>query len=99
MSKKCYEQAHMNCAQFGLWNLYRALSYTSKTLFTDGRTTAERFAGESKSGIYRLRKELENNGWIEETKESKRTKGGTYSATQFRVLTHEQWTKKHGAKA
>lgn len=96
MDKRCFEQAHMTCAEFGLWNQYRMLAYKSGVLFCDGRATAERFDGTSKSQIYRLRKSLVKKGWLEITKESKRSKDGTYSATTFKVLDHIHWVKKHG---
>jgi len=97
MSKPCcHEQSHMNCAEFGLWVQYQKLAYASGRLFCDGRRTAERFGSESKSSIYRLRASLIAKGWLETVKESKRGKGGTYSAAEFKVLDHKQWVKKHG---
>ncbi len=98
MSKSCFEQAHMTCAEFGLWVQYRKLAYASGKLFCDGRTTAERFDGMSKSQIYRIRKSLVGKGWLVIVKNSDRTKGGRYSSTVFHVLDHEQWVKRHGRK-
>jgi hypothetical protein len=98
MTKPCFEQAHMTCAEFGLWVQYQKLAYKSGILYCDGRRTAERFGSESKSSIYRLRRSLIDKGWLEVIKESKRGEGGTYSPAEFKVLNHEQWTKKHGKK-
>ena len=97
MVKQCFEQAHMTCAEFGLWKQYTMLAYKSGRLFCDGRKTAERFSGESKDHIYRLRKSLIDKGWLVPTKQSgvdKKT--GRRTAAEFTVLDHPQWTKKHG---
>src|ERR1035441_7110116 len=88
----------MTCAEFGLWVQYCKLAYASGKLFCDGRKTAERFDGMSKSQIYRLRKSLVDKGWMVIVKDSDRTRGGRYSAAVFHVLDHEQWVKKHGTK-
>lgn len=99
MSKQCFEQAHMTCAEFGLWTQYRILSYKSGILFCDGRKTAERFSGENKDHIYRLRKKLVANGWLVVVKDSKYDKKtGRRTKYEFHVLSHEQWVKKHGKK-
>lgn len=97
MPKVCFEQAHMTCAEFGLWVQYKKLSYASGRLFCDGRKTAERFEGESKDHIYRLRKSLIEKGWLVPTKHSGTDKKtGRRTAAEFTVLDHPQWTKRHG---
>jgi hypothetical protein len=96
-SKRCFEQAHMTCAEFGLWKQYMMLAYTSGKLFCDGRKTADRFSGESKDHIYRLRNSLINKGWLVTIKGSGRDKKtGRRTPGEFIVLSHEQWVKKHG---
>jgi hypothetical protein len=100
MSKQCFEQAHMTCAEFGLWVQYQKLAYKSGRLFCDGRRTAERFKGESKDHIYRLRRSLVANGWLEVVKGSERDKTTQrVTVTEFRVLDHAAWVKKHGKKS
>jgi hypothetical protein len=99
MSKQCFEQAHMTCAEFGLWVQYQKLAYKSGRLFCDGRRTAERFTGESKDHIYRLRRSLVTKGWLEVVKGSERDKATQrVTVTEFRVLDHTAWVKKHGKK-
>jgi hypothetical protein len=90
----------MTCAEFGLWVQYRKLSFGSGRLFCDGRRTAERFSGESKDHIYRLRKSLVNKGWLVPTKNSGTDrKTGKRTVAEFSVLDHEAWTRKHGKKS
>lgn len=97
MPKVCFEQAHMTCAEFGLWVQYKKLSHASGRLFCDGRKTAERFEGESKDHIYRLRKSLIEKGWLVPTKHSGTDKKtGRRTAAEFTVLDHQQWAKKQG---
>jgi hypothetical protein len=98
-TKKCFEQAHMTCAEFGLWVQYQKLSYTSGRLYCDGRRTAERFSGESKDHIYRLRRLLVEKGWLEVVKGSERDKKTQrVTVTEFKVLDHAAWIKKHSRK-
>lgn len=92
----CHTQQHLSCAEFGLWEQYRKLSFTSGQLFEAVEHTAERFAEESRSSIYRLRSKLAKKGWLVIAKKSKRGKNGQLSPTIFRVLDHEEWVEKHG---
>src|ERR1700685_1818150 len=100
MSKQCFEQAHMTCAEFGLWVQYQKLAYKSGRLFCDGRRTAERFFKESKDHIYRLRRSLVTKGWLEVVKGSERDKKTQrVTVTEFRVLDHAAWVNRHGKKS
>jgi hypothetical protein len=99
VAKQCFEQAHMTCAEFGLWVQYQKLAYKTGRLYCDGRRTAERFSGESKDHIYRLRRSLAKKGWLEVIKGSERDKNTQrVTVTEFRVLDHAAWTRKHGRK-
>jgi hypothetical protein len=89
----CHAQAHMTCAEFGLWEQYRKLAHTSGQMFETTLNTAERFAGESRSSIYRLRSRLIDKGWLVVIKKAKRTKNGQLSSVVCRVMDHDQWTQ------
>lgn len=96
-ASKCFAQFHMSCAEYGLWDQCRALSHKSGTLFFDGRKMAARFKGVSYSKIYRLLDSLVLKGWITKFENSQpRRTDGTYTATQYWVLSHDQWVAKYG---
>jgi len=97
--RKCFEHQHMTTEEYGLWSLYRGLSLKSGEVFDDGRTTADRFADESYSHIYRIRRSLIKKGFLEVKKKSTRDKATQrLTATVFRAITHEEWVRKHGTK-
>lgn len=90
----------MTCAEFGLWVQFQKLSFKSGRLYCDGRQTAERFSDESKDHIYRLRRSLVEKGWLEVIKGSGRDENTQrVTVTEFRVLDHASWVKKHGKKS
>jgi hypothetical protein len=71
------------------------------TLYFDGRKMAARFTGTTKDVIYRAVKRLVDAGWLRalngQGKKSHKSTG-QYEATQYQVLTHDQWIAKHGTK-
>src|SRR3989442_3549127 len=97
---RCYAQHHMTPAEYGLWDQCRALAHKSGVLFFDGRKMANRFKKERGSGfmtVYRLRDSLVLGGWLVKIENPQpRRKNGTYTPTQYRALSHEQWVEKHG---
>ena len=98
-SKNCFAQHHMSCAEFGLWEQYRKITHTTNRLFEDPENTADRFAGESRSSIYRLRRKLVKKGWLATVIKSKHnSNGGRASAAIYEPLDHEQWVKIKGTK-
>jgi hypothetical protein len=96
IKKRCHAQQHMSCAEFGLWEQYRKLSFASGQLFEATENTASRFTGESRSSIYRLRAKLIQKGWLVISKKSKPGENGRHRPTIFRVIDHEEWVRKHG---
>src|ERR1039458_2460719 len=99
-TKKCFEQAHMTCAEFGLWVQYQKLSYKTGRLYCDGRRTAERFNKTSKDQIYRLRRALVEKGWLEIIKNTVRDRStGKLTVIEYKVLDHAAWVRKHGKKS
>jgi hypothetical protein len=68
-------------------------------LYFDGRTMARRFAGVSKSSMYRIIKALGLAGWVllPINGTGKKVSGTTrrYKATEYHVLTHREWTGAH----
>jgi len=97
-SKKCFANCHLSPAEFGFWEVCRSLSHKFKgKLIFDGRTIAGYFAqGTNKSVAYRLARELCTKGWFVRTKKSKRGKDGLWDGTEYQVLSHAEWTAKHG---
>jgi hypothetical protein len=88
--------------EYALWEVCMRLTSGGKNkLFFDGRKMAARFFSTSKSTIYRIADSLIDKGWLiplngrghKQHKDS-----GMYKATEYTVLTHKQWTAKHGTK-
>jgi len=93
---QCFAHAHMTPDEYGVWNLCRELSYKSGVLLLDGRSMAQRFAGTSKSTIYRLVKALTKGEWFVLLEPLKRGASGQYLAARYKVLSHDEWTERHG---
>lgn len=69
-------------------------------LFLDGRKMAGRFSGIKKDAIYGAIEKLVASGWLVEVKRRPRRNKETqqYESTTYRVLTHDQWVRRHGVK-
>ena len=94
----CKAHRHMTPTQYALWDVCMGLSHATRVLYFDGRKLADRFKDFSKSACYRAAEALLSAGWFEPLeKKQKRTKGGTYAARRYKVLTHDEWVAKHGA--
>ncbi len=97
---KCYASQHLRPQEYGVWEVcMRLTSGGENKLYFDGRAMAARFAGISKSSMYRIVKALDVAGWLVPLngmgkKVSDTTK--RYKATEYQVLTHEQWIAVHG---
>lgn len=92
----CFAHDHMTVAEYGLWTLGRELSYKKNLLFFDWRNMAKRFRRGSKSTMYRLMHALIDAGWFEVVAPAARKSNGQWSTHNIRVLTHDDWIKKHG---
>lgn len=101
-TKRCYASQHLHPQEFGVYEVcLRLTSGGKKTLYFDGRKMAARFTGFSKTSMYRAVAELVASGWLLPLKglaQRRSGRSGRYAATEFTVLTHEQWTAKHGSK-
>jgi hypothetical protein len=96
----CFEHKHMGMRESALWNLCSRLSHKSNpaetpVLYFDGDTFAAMFHGESRSTLYRTMNKLLASGWAVLLEPRKRT-GGRFAASKFRLLSHAEWTAKHG---
>ena len=86
----------MSAEGYGLWNLARSLSYSAGVLYFDGRTVAKLFKDTDKNKIYRVAKELTDAGWFKVLVPRQRNKKtGLWTATQYAVLSPEEWAKKY----
>ena len=92
---RCYPHHHMTAQQYGFWDVCRSLAFKNDILFFNGRSIAARFKGMSKSSAYLLADSLVEGGWFLLLKDSTRRKDGTFSPKQYRLLSHEDWTKQH----
>ena len=99
-TKKCYASQHLHPREYGVWEVLMRLTHGGKrTLYFDGRAIAAKFAGVSKTAVYRAVTKLEREGWlIPVTPKGKRNPSTQrYEATCYRVMTHGEWTATHGA--
>lgn len=99
---RCYGSQHLHPREWGLLDVLLRITHGGeRTLFFNGCNVATWFSGASKSSIYRSVHILESEGWLipENGSGRKRAEGSArYEATRYRVLTHDEWVKKHGTK-
>ena len=78
-----------------------AVSHRSDVFYSDDRRDAEDF-GVSNKTIWKLRTQLEKDGWFQPLdKRSKRKRNrasGLYLPIRYRVLTHDEWVAAHPGK-
>lgn len=91
----CYAHRHMTAAEYGFWDVCRALAHKTDTLYFNGADIAARFESMARSTTYNLAKSLVRKGWFKETKRPKRGAGGLYSARHYKVLSHAEWIAEH----
>lgn len=98
-TKKCFANYHLTPEEFGFWEVCRSLSFKFKgKLIFDGRHIAAYFGDTGKNTIYRLAKQLQDKGWFICTKKTRRDKRHLQTPTEYQVLSHEQWAKRHPKK-
>ena len=96
VATKCFANLHMSPEGYGLWDLARSLSFSTGVLYFDGRTVARLFKDTDKNKIYRIAKELTDGGWFRVLVPRQRNKKtGLWTATQYAVLSPEQWAEKY----
>lgn len=97
----CYPSQHLHAREWGLLEVCLRLTSGGKNpLYFDGRKMAARFSDVRKDAVYDSVRRLVKLGWLIEVKSHKRNKTTQrFEKTVYQVLTHEQWTKKHGTKA
>jgi hypothetical protein len=96
-SETCKANNHMRPEEYALWDVSRILSFKTGILYFDGRRMAERFKGVNSKFFYPKLKALVSAGWfIQLDEKQKRTRGGTYAARRYRVLSHDEWVATHG---
>jgi hypothetical protein len=95
IKRTCFANLHMTLEEFALWTVCLAMSYHSGVLYFDGRELAKRFEGVAKNRIYRTRDGLIKKGWFVLLRERRRAETGIWESAQYRVLTAEEWAKKH----
>jgi len=99
VTKKCFANYHLTPEEFGFWEVCRSLSFKFKgNLIFDGRHIAACFGDTGKNTIYRLAKQLQDKGWFICTKKTRRDKRHLQTPTEYQVLSHEQWVKRHPKK-
>jgi hypothetical protein len=92
----CFANVHMRPEEYAVWDLSRRLSHQSGILYFDGREIAKLFEHTSKDRIYRAARGLVKKGWFEVIAAAARDRRtGLYSCSQYRVLSAEEWAKKH----
>jgi hypothetical protein len=94
----CFAHRHMTGNEYALYDVARSKSHQSdnRILFFDGREMAAEFATMSKSTAYNTAHSLEEKGWFKLIKASTRRRtDGTWSATHYKVLSHQEWEKEH----
>ena len=95
----CKANHHMTPTEYALWDVCMGLSRATRILYFDGRKLAGRFTGFTKSACYRTLQSLMLSGWfIPLEAGQRRTRGGTYAARSYKVLTHDEWISLHGTK-
>jgi len=98
MSEKqvCFPNHHMRPEEYALWDVSRSLAHKTGVLYFDGREMAKRFKATAKNRIYRAARGLVEEGWFEVIADHARDKRtGLYSCTRYRVLSAEDWARKH----
>lgn len=92
---RCFAHNHMTIEEFGAYEYIISVSHASGVFYMDGRGLAEQFAGTGKNSAYRVVEQLESKGWIVRLAAGGRSKNGTFQPTQYRPVTHDEWTKAH----
>lgn len=88
----------MSGNEYAVYDIARSKSHQSADhiLFFDGREMAAEFATMSKSTAYNIAHSLEEKGWFKLIKApSRRPTDGTWSATHYKVLSHQEWEEEH----
>lgn len=98
MNSRCFENNHMTCRQFGLWNRVRTLQRKWGFLFFDGDDIAAGFQSTSRDVIFNECKALLGSGWFELMEPRQRKNDGTWSARKIKAVSHEEWVVKHPNK-
>ena len=100
--KRCYASQHLHPQEYGVYEVcLRLTGGGKKSLYFDGRKVAAKFTGFSKTSMYRSIAELVASGWLIPVKgiaQHRNGHSGRYKATEYTVLTHEQWAAKHNSK-
>jgi hypothetical protein len=91
----CYAHRHMTAAEYGFWDVCRALAHKTGTLYFNGDDIAKRFSSMARSTTYNLARSLVANGWFKEIKAPKRGAGGLWSSRHYKVLSHAEWVAEH----
>ena len=90
---RCFANLHLTMEEYALWDVLRSLSHSTGTVYFDGETVATYFARTGKNTIYRIVKSLVKKGWLFVQTKGRNTRNGLYMATQYQVLSHEEWAE------
>lgn len=96
-TSQCFAHNHMTAVEYAVWSVCRALSQGNGkgTLYFSGPKIAERFRSMSKNTPYGVAKSLVESGWFKLLKAPTFRSNGTFSPTQYTVLSHEEWASEH----
>jgi hypothetical protein len=94
----CFAHCHMRAAEYGFYELCRALAHKTGTVYFDGRKIAARFGRMSKTTAYDLAHALTEKGFFEVVRQPGYRKNGTFQPYYFRVLSHKEWAAEHPGK-
>ena len=78
-----------------LWNLCRSLSRETGVLYFDGEQFATYFEDTGRYKIYQAVRALTEKGWFKLLVPRTRTKTGVWAASQYKVLSAEEWAGQH----
>jgi hypothetical protein len=88
---RCFANRHLTPEEFGVWEVLRSISHSTGTLYFDGEKVATYFSHTGKNTIYRIVKSLIKKGWLFVQAKGRNAGNGTFMATQYQVLSHEEW--------
>ena len=97
-SPKCYANVHMTPQQYGVYEAIKSLSIKTKVFYMNAKTLAACFRDRGPSVCRNLVKSLEASGWLKILRKPTRNSRGIHTATQYQVVSHEEWVKKNGTK-
>ena len=94
-TRGCYARNHMDAYMHLVYTYAIQVSYNSKVFYFDGRAIADEYVRVGKDAVYTAKKRLVAEGWFIELVRPRRLETGVFASGEYRVLTHDEWSRTH----